>query len=195
MAQPKEAHHDLWLIAGLGNPDAQYEHTRHNAGFDAIDMLADQMGVHYWKSECGAKTAQGSVAGVAVVLAKPQSYMNTSGGPIKKICQKYKISPDVLIVIHDDMDIDPGHIRVRFGGSAAGHNGLKSICDKLQTPDWYRVRVGTGHPRGRKNIPDYVLSRPKGTDKDLFDEALTQGAQAACSIISNGLSKTQQEFN
>lgn len=185
----------MWMVVGLGNPGAKYDHTRHNAGFDALDALAEEHGARYWKNECGALTSKGTIDGCPVLFAKPQSYMNTSGGPVKKLCQKYDVAPDALIVLHDDMDIEPGHIRVRFGGSHAGHNGLRSICDKLQTRDWYRVRLGTGHPAGRKNIADYVLSRSRGVDADLFDQTIDQGAKAVESLIANGLAKTQQDFN
>ncbi len=195
MASPKTTHPDMWLIVGLGNPDEEYAHTRHNAGFDAVDLLADQAGVHYWKSECGALTGSGTLAGEKVLIAKPQSYMNTSGGPVKKLCRKYHVLPDALVVLHDDMDIEPGHIRVRFGGSPAGHNGIRSICDKLQTRDWYRIRCGTGHPAGRKNITDYVLSRPRGQEAELFAQTLDLAAQATKVLITDGLTAAQQQFN
>lgn len=135
------------MIAGLGNPGEEYEHTRHNAGFDTVDALADELGVRYWKNEGGALVGKASYHGHELLLVKPQSFMNTSGGPVSKLMRTHKAAPDHLIVIHDELDIDPGTIRVKFGGGHAGHNGLRSICDKLGTRDWYRVRIGIGGRR------------------------------------------------
>ncbi|WP_165043902.1 aminoacyl-tRNA hydrolase [Adlercreutzia sp. ZJ138] len=185
----------MFLIVGLGNPGDEYAHTRHNAGFDAIDRIAGEVGARYWKTECGALTAAGSHRGVPVVIAKPQSFMNTSGGPVKQLCATYKVAPDHLIVIHDELDINPGSIRCKFGGGHAGHNGLRSICDKLGTRDWFRVRCGIGRPPGRMPVVDWVLSRPRKDAVDEFEHTCDLGAQAALSIVSDGLEKTQQAFN
>lgn len=185
----------MFLIAGLGNPGEEYAHTRHNAGFDTVDALAAELGVRYWKSEGGALTGKATWRGRDVVLAKPQSYMNTSGGPVKQLLSTYKVSPDHLIVVHDELDIDPGTIRVKFGGGHAGHNGLRSICDKLGTRDWFRVRVGIGRPPGRMPVADYVLSLPRKEAADDFAQAVELGAKAVLFLMENGLEKTQQEFN
>ena len=192
---------DSWLIVGLGNPGQEYASTRHNAGFRTIDVLAPQLKVVYWKTECGALTAKGKIAagegfdGVDVVLAKPQAFMNLSGGPVKQLCAKYDVSPERLIVIHDELDIEEGTLRVKFGGGHAGHNGLRSICDKLGTRDWYRVRVGIGRPPGRMQPADYVLTSPRGDAADLFADTCTRAADAVVSLVRNGLEKTQQTFN
>ena len=185
----------MYLVAGLGNPGEEYEHTRHNAGFDTIDELAHEARVNYWKSECGALTAKTTIADEDVVFAKPQSYMNTSGGPVKKLMDAYGITPDHLIVIHDDLDIQPASIRVKFGGGHAGHNGLKSITDKLGTRDWYRVRVGIGRPPGRMPVVDFVLTRPRKEAADDFAQGCYRASLAVESLIRNGLEKTQQDFN
>ena len=134
---------DTYLIAGLGNPGDEYAHTRHNAGFDTIDLIAEKLGARYWKTEGGALTAKAVLHDVDLVLAKPQSFMNTSGGPVKQLMNAYGVDADHLIVIHDELDIDPGTVRVKFGGGHAGHNGLRSICDKLGTRDWFRVRMAS----------------------------------------------------
>lgn len=185
----------MFLIVGLGNPGEEYEHTRHNAGFDTIDKIASEIGVRYWKNECGALTGKGAYHDIDVVLAKPQSYMNTSGGPVKQLMNAYGVSPDRLVVIHDELDIDPGTIRVKFGGGHAGHNGLRSICDKLGTRDWFRVRCGIGRPPGRVPVADYVLSLPKKDAADDFAQATDLGCEAALFLIEHGLEKTQQKFN
>lgn len=185
----------MFLIVGLGNPGEEYEHTRHNAGFDTVDKIAAEIGVRYWKNECGALTGKGAYHDIDVVLAKPQSYMNTSGGPVKQLMNAYGVSPDHLVVIHDELDIDSGTIRVKFGGGHAGHNGLRSICDKLGTRDWFRVRCGIGRPPGRMPVADYVLSLPKKDAADDFAQATDLGCEAALFLIEHGLEKTQQKFN
>ena len=185
----------MFLIVGLGNPGEEYEHTRHNAGFDTVDKIASEIGVRYWKNECGALTGKGAYHDIDVVLAKPQSYMNTSGGPVKQLMNAYGVSPDHLVVIHDELDIDLGTIRVKFGGGHAGHNGLRSICDKLGTRDWFRVRCGIGRPPGRMPVADYVLSLPKKDAADDFAQATDLGCEAALFLIEHGLEKTQQKFN
>lgn len=185
----------MFLIVGLGNPGEEYEHTRHNAGFDTIDLVAEEVGVRYWKTECGALTGKGVWRDNDLVLAKPQSFMNTSGGPVKQLMNAYGVPADHLIVVHDELDIDPGTIRVKFGGGHAGHNGLRSICDKLGTRDWFRVRIGIGRPPGRMQVVDWVLSRPKKDAAEDFAAATDRGAQAALSLVTDGLEKTQQAFN
>lgn len=185
----------MFLIVGLGNPGEEYAHTRHNAGFDTVDKIAEEVGVRYWKSEGGALTGKGTFRGEDVVLAKPQSYMNTSGGPVKSLMSTYKVDPSRLIVIHDELDIDPGTIRVKFGGGHAGHNGLRSICDKTGTRDWFRVRCGIGRPPGRMPVADYVLSLPRKEAADDFAQATDLAAEATLYLVQNGLEKTQQKFN
>ena len=189
------------VAVGLGNPGEEYAHTRHNAGFEVVDLLASEWGVTYWKNTCGALVGEGKLrhsdgSVEKVILAKPQSFMNTSGGPVSKLMRTHKAAPDHLIVIHDELDIDPGTIRVKFGGGHAGHNGLRSICDKLGTRDWYRVRIGIGRPPGRKPVVDWVLSRPRSKDDtEAFDHAVAEGSNAVLCLIDNGLEKTQQRFN
>lgn len=185
----------MYLIVGLGNPGDEYAHTRHNAGFNVVDAIADEIGVRYWKTECGALTAKGAWHDHDVVLAKPQSYMNTSGGPVKQLMNAYGVDGAHLIVVHDELDIDPGTVRAKFGGGHAGHNGLRSICDKTGTRDWFRLRIGIGRPPGRMAVADYVLSLPKREAKEDFDCAVDKGAQAVLYLIDNGLEKTQQRFN
>ncbi|MBQ9020410.1 MAG: aminoacyl-tRNA hydrolase [Eggerthellaceae bacterium] len=185
----------MYLVVGLGNPGEEYENTRHNAGFVVLDALAQGSGANYWKSECGALTAKGVLADQDIVFAKPQGFMNVSGGPIKQLCNAYGIEPDHLIVIHDDLDIEPAHIRVKLGGGSAGHNGLKSTTEKLGTPDYYRVRVGIGRPPGRMDAADFVLAPIRKDALDDFIESCTQAAHAVSYLIEHGLEETQQRFN
>ncbi len=185
------------LVAGLGNPGEEYAGTRHNAGFIVVDALADELGARYWKSEEGALVAHVRLAagGEELLLAKPQSYMNTSGGPISKLMRAHRIGADGLLVVHDDLDLEPGRIRVKLGGGNAGHNGLKSIQAKLGTNEYARVRVGIGHPPGKKPVADFVLQRPKAADADNFEAACDAAARAALCVVQDGPAKAMNEFN
>ncbi|MDO5118242.1 MAG: aminoacyl-tRNA hydrolase [Eggerthellaceae bacterium] len=184
-----------FVIAGLGNPGSEYADTRHNAGFKTIDELAKEFGVNYWKRQGEAMVGKATWHDKAIVLVKPQSYMNLSGGPVKGALKSFGASAEKLIVIHDDLDIPEDTVRVKFGGGHAGHNGLRSICDSLGTRDWFRVRVGIGRPPGRMDSADYVLSVPRNEALEHFEHAIDLAAQATISLIENGLEKTQQEFN
>ena len=185
-------------IIGLGNPGKEYEETRHNAGFLAIDILASQLCASYWKDECGASVAHvknPANADEDLLLVKPQSFMNASGGPVKKICEKYKIKINDVIVIHDDMDILPSKIKIKQGGSNAGHNGLKSISEKLTSDDYKRIRVGIGHASYNRPYISYVLGTPKGKAKDEFYDSIQKASEAALFMLNHSLDKAQQIFN
>ena len=190
----------MQVIVGLGNPGDEYAHTRHNAGFEVIDLLAERWGVTYWKNTCGAlvgevKVRLNSGEIEKVILAKPQSFMNLSGGPVSHLCKDFDEAPAELIVIHDELDINPATVRVKKGGGHAGHNGLRSIIDKLGTRDFLRVRIGIGRPPGRMSVVDFVLQAPRKEAKDDFDQACVQGADAVESLLNVGLEKTQNVFN
>lgn len=184
-----------FAVIGLGNPGEEYEHTRHNAGFDTLDAIADDLGARYWKNECGALCAHVQWHGNDLILAKPQSFMNRSGGPVSQIMKKYDVDLDHILIIHDELDIPSGTIKVKFGGGLAGHNGLKSIADKVQSRDWLRFRIGIGRPPGRMDVVDYVLRAPKGEQLEEFESAQRRGADAVLYYLENGLAKTQGEFN
>ena len=184
-----------FVIAGLGNPGLEYTDTRHNAGFKTVDELARQFGVNYWKRQAEALVAKTMWNDQLIVLVKPQSFMNLSGGPVKGVLKAFGATPDQLIVVHDEIDIPSGTIRVKRGGGHGGHNGLRSICDSLNTRDWLRVRVGVGRPFGRMDAADFVLSVPRGDALDEFNQAINRSALAVVSLMENGLQKTQQEFN
>lgn len=191
----KESDGDTWLVVGLGNPGDEYADTRHNAGFRVADAFAQDIGANYWKSECGAAVAHKEWHGVELIIAKPLSFMNLSGGPVAQLVKKYKVAPERIVVIHDELDIPSGTIRVKLGGGHGGHNGLRSIFDKLGTRDFYRVRIGIGRPPGRMNPADYVLQAPRGDQLDEFDHTVALGTDAAPFLIENGLEKTQRQFN
>ncbi|MBO7673433.1 MAG: aminoacyl-tRNA hydrolase [Atopobiaceae bacterium] len=156
------------IVAGLGNPGEEYALTRHNAGFVTVDALAERFGARYWKSQAGCMVATVRVAGREVVLAKPQGYMNTSGGPLSKLARELRVRPEEILVVHDEVDLPAGEVRDKFGGGLNAHNGLQSIKAKLGTADFARVRVGIGRPPGRMSVADWALRKLKGTFADEF---------------------------
>lgn len=197
-AQPQK----IRMIAGLGNPGEEYAQTRHNAGFKAIDELARQANVTYWKNQAGAEVASIKVNDAEaeggkreVILVKPQSYMNTSGGPISKLCTQYKVSVEELLVIHDELDIPAGDVRIKVGGGHAGHNGLRSIIDKMGSRDFSRVRVGIGNPPGRMPVADFVLKQLRSREAEEFDETTVRAAEAAATALTRGVIFARDHVN
>ncbi len=197
-AQPKK----IRMVAGLGNPGEEYAETRHNAGFKAIDELARQAGVNYWKNQAGAEVAiiqvndsEAEGGKREVVLVKPQSYMNTSGGPISKLCAQYKISAEELLVIHDELDIPAGDVRVKVGGGHAGHNGLRSIIDKMGSRDFSRIRVGIGNPPGRMAVADFVLKQLRAREAEDFTDTTFRAAEAAATALTRGVVFARDHVN
>ena len=164
------------LIIGLGNPGAEYMHTRHNVGFCVIDKVAEGANVRYWKSEAGCMVAEARLAGRNILLAKPQDYMNTSGGPVSKLMKAHGISPAELLVVHDEVDLEPGVVQLRMGGGLNAHNGLRSIKAKLGTDAFGRARVGIGRPPGRMDVATYVLRELKGAQLEEFEVDVAQAA-------------------
>ena len=190
------------MVAGLGNPGEEYADTRHNAGFKAIDVLASHAGVSYWKNQAGAEVALINVNDPEaeggkreVLLVKPQSYMNTSGGPISKLCAQYKVKPEELLVIHDELDIHAGDVRVKVGGGHAGHNGLRSIIDKLGSRDFSRIRAGIGDPPGRMPVADFVLKQLRSREAEDFAVMTNQAAEAAALAITRGVVFARDQVN
>ena len=147
----------MYLIAGLGNPGKQYENTRHNAGFMALDALADQLGTSIEEKKHKALCGKGLIGGEKVILLKPQTFMNLSGESIRAAADFYKVDPDHIIVIYDDISLEPGQLRIRKKGSAGGHNGIKSIIAHLGTQEFPRIKVGVGAKPDRMDLADYVL--------------------------------------
>ncbi len=175
-ANPSKAPVPIAMVVGLGNPGDEYADTRHNAGFMVVDLLAGRWGAGYWKQEAGALTAPCTVAGHQVLLAKPQSYMNTSGGPVSKLAREHRVQPEGILVVHDMLDIPAGSVRYKAGGGLDGHNGLRSIADKLRTRDFKRVEVGIGRPPGRMDPADFVLRTLKGKFLEEFELTVADAA-------------------
>lgn len=197
-ATPKK----IRMVAGLGNPGDEYENTRHNAGFKAIDELARQAGVTYWKNQLGAEVATIQVHDPEaeggrreVLLVKPQSFMNTSGGPISKLCAQNKITVEELLVIHDELDIPEGDVRVKVGGGHAGHNGLRSIIDKMGSRDFSRIRTGIGNPPGRMAVADFVLKQFRPKELEDFENTCARAADAAGLALTQGVVYARDHVN
>lgn len=160
-----------------------------------MDALAGELGASYWKNESGALVAHVTHDGDELMLAKPQSFMNTSGGPISKLAAEHGVNPDEILVIHDELDLEPGTIRVKVGGGHAGHNGLRSIHAKLGSGEYARVRIGIGRPPGKKPVADYVLQAPRGTEEEDFEHAVAVAADAALLVIDEGPIAAMNRYN
>ena len=176
---------NIKLIVGLGNPTAEYEHTRHNAGFWFLDELAWKWNAQF-KNE---KKFHGDIARVAqpqgdVWLLKPDTYMNLSGKAVAALAQFYKIQPEEILVVHDELDIDCGAIRFKLGGGNGGHNGLKDIQAKLGTPQFYRLRLGIGHPGDKHLVVDFVLNKPSAAERELIDRAIAKSLRAMDDVMA-----------
>jgi PTH1 family peptidyl-tRNA hydrolase len=184
-----------WLVIGLGNPGAQYAGNRHNIGFMAVDVLGERVGGRFKTHKTRADVVETRLAGERAVLAKPLSFMNDSGGPGSGLAKFFKVPVDHMIVVHDELDLDPGAIRVKLGGGDNGHNGLKSLRSSLGSGEFYRVRLGIGRPPGRQDPADFVLRDFPAAGRAELGVQLERGADAVESLIAEGLAATQNAFN
>jgi PTH1 family peptidyl-tRNA hydrolase len=192
---------DVWLVVGLGNPGPTYAGTRHNVGYLVADELARRLGSGWRSHKTGrADAVEGRLGAPGspaprIVLARPRCYMNESGGPVKALATFYKVPTERIIAIHDELDIDFGTLRTKFGGGDNGHNGLKSMRSSLGTGDFYRVRAGIGRPPGRQSPADFVLSNYTAAERKELPLQVDSAADAVESLLTDGLELTQQRFN
>lgn len=185
-----------WLVVGLGNPGDQYENTRHNAGFQVIDALADRGNFPVQRLKFHALTNTATVGGQGVLVMKPVTYMNLSGQAVGEAARFYKISPDHVLVISDDVDLPLGKLRIRKGGSAGGHNGLKSIIQHLGTDQFPRIKVGVGgKPHPDSDMADWVLSKFTGPDRQAMEAAIARAADAVTCLLSQGVDQAMARYN
>ncbi len=188
-----------WLVVGLGNPGPDYTSTRHNIGQMVVNSLAKRHSAkwspHKTHTEAAAFKLGVGADAASVILAKSFGYMNESGGPMKALANFFKVDPDHIIAIHDELDIPFAAIRAKFGGGDNGHNGLKSLTSAFDSADYYRVRMGIGRPIGRQDPADFVLKQFASAEKKELELFIARGAEALESLISDGLEKTQQNFN
>lgn len=182
------------LIVGLGNPGRKYEATRHNAGFIALDLIADKFNIDIDKEKMKALVGEGNIRGEKVILVKPQTFMNLSGEAVGAVARWYKIEPEDILVIYDDMDLDLGRIRIRKKGSAGGHNGIKSLIQHLGTEEFPRIKIGIGRPAEKGTI-DYVLGVfPQGDIPEL-EKALDLTVNALEDIMKNDIDAAMRNYN
>ncbi|MCI6012997.1 MAG: aminoacyl-tRNA hydrolase [Firmicutes bacterium] len=184
----------MYIIAGLGNPGKKYENTRHNMGFIAIDLLAEEYGIQVDKLKFKSLVGEGRIADQRVLLMKPQTYMNLSGEAIRDAVNFYKIDPQELIVIYDDIDIPAGTFRIRKKGSAGTHNGMRSVVYQLQTDQFPRIRVGIGTEKP-VDLIHFVTGGVSGEERKLLEGALEKSAKAAAAIVEKGIEKAMNEYN
>ena len=185
----------MYLIAGLGNPDRQYEGTRHNVGFEVIDQLAERLFISVDEKKFRGYYGKGVIGGQKVILLKPETYMNLSGESVRAAADFYKIQPDHIIVVYDDVSLDVGQLRIRTKGSAGGHNGIKNIIAHLGTQEFPRIKVGVGDKPKKMDLADYVLSRFSKEDSAVMEDAFREAAGAVEMMITQGADAAMNQFN
>lgn len=190
---------DVWVISGLGNPGAEYAATRHNLGYLVVDELLRRTSATLRPGKAGralaAEVRLGTLPGQRAVLLRSRGYMNESGGSVASMLGYYRVAPERLIVIHDELDIPYGDLRIKFGGGDGGHNGLKSLRKSLGTGDFYRVRVGIGRPPGRQDPADFVLKPFSAVERRELDVHVQRAADSVEMLVSRGLVATQNQFH
>ncbi|MEP6599293.1 MAG: aminoacyl-tRNA hydrolase [Actinomycetota bacterium] len=183
------------LVVGLGNPGPRYAATRHNAGFAVLDLLGDRAGGRFKAHRSRCEVIEARLAGQPVVLAKPLSFMNESGGPVSAAVRFFKVAAQRITVVHDDLDLDFGVLRLKHGGGNGGHNGLRSVTAALGTPDYTRVRFGIGRPPGRQDPADYVLREFTVVERPELPFLIDRAADAVEMLITEGLEATQNAYH
>lgn len=186
---------DRWLVVGLGNPGAQYAGNRHNVGFLCCEVIAAEIGTGFKRDRSRAMAATGSLSSLPVVLAKPLSFMNLSGGSVAALRSFYKIPLDQIVIIHDELDLPFGTVKLKLGGGDNGHNGLRSVTSSLGSRDYHRVRIGIGRPPGRMDPADYVLRDFSAAERKEVPEILSRAAGAVQVLLSHGLAAAQNEVH
>ena len=185
----------MYLIIGLGNPEEEYSKTRHNMGFNAINKIAEQYGIKVNKSKFQGLYESAIIEGQKVMLIKPQTYMNLSGECIKQFVDFYKIQKEEILVIYDDMDIEPGKIKIRKKGGAGGHNGMKSIIKMLGTEEFARIRTGIGSPKHSEDDINYVIGAIPEEEIPKLDEGVEKAKEAVIEILKNGIDSAMNKLN
>ena len=186
---------DVWLVVGLGNPGPGYAGNRHNVGFMVADLLAGRMGGKFKTHKTRADVLEGRLAGSRVVLAKPRTYMNDSGGPVSGLRDFFKVPLDRLVVVHDELDLPYGGLRLKLGGGDNGHNGLKSLRRSLGSGEFHRVRFGIGRPPGRMDAAAFVLRDFGAAERKDLDLEVDRAADATEALVTDGLERAQNTFN
>ena len=194
-SEPRSGDMQRTLIVGLGNPGKKYARTRHNVGTDAIELLAQRLSVSLKVGRDRAQVAETRIGDHAFVLAVPTTWMNDSGEAVGPIARRYKIPAANVIVIHDELDLEPGAVKLKMGGGLAGHNGLKSISQHMGTNDYMRVRIGVGKPSTKEQGADHVLSSIPAAERKILDVAVETACDAVERIMKEGLDAAMREYN
>ena len=185
----------MYLIVGLGNPENEYAHTRHNMGFDAINEVAEKNNINITNSKFKGLYETGIIQGKKVILLKPQTYMNLSGDSVIQFANFYKLNPEEIIVIYDDIDTNPGKIRIRKKGGPGTHNGMKSVVSRLNSEDFPRVRVGIGMPEFKGDLVNYVIGNITDEDYEELKKGINKASEAVASIIKDGIDMAMNKYN
>ena len=185
----------MYLIVGLGNPESEYSKTRHNMGFNTINKLAKEYEIEISRNKFKGIYGTGNIEGQKVILLKPQTYMNLSGESIKEIMNFYKIGIDELIIIYDDMDIEPGKIKIRKSGGPGTHNGMKSVVHELNNQNFKRIRVGIGTPEDKSDLIEYVIGAIPEDEVEMLDKGTTLAKEAIVELLKNGIDIAMNKFN
>ena len=184
----------MYIIVGLGNPEEDYGKTRHNMGFNVINKIANQYEIEVTKKKFQGLYGMGNIEGEKVILLKPQTFMNLSGKSVKEILNFYKLEPTQLIVIYDDIDVEPGVIRLRKSGGAGTHNGMKSVIHELNVQNFKRVRVGIGMPEKKEDLIEYVIGAISEEDKEKLDQGINLAKDSVIEILKNGIDIAMNKF-
>lgn len=185
----------MYLIIGLGNPEEEYARTRHNMGFDTINKISEKYNIKVNKNKFNSLYGTGTIEGERVILLKPQTYMNLSGTALRDFMNFYKLSSKDIIVIYDDLDIEPGIIKIRKKGGPGTHNGMKSVVKEIGTEDFSRIRIGIGNPEYKNDLLNYILTRIPDDEYKILQSSINNAAEAVCEIIRNGIDSAMNLYN
>ncbi len=184
-----------WVIAGLGNPGKKYAHSRHNSGFRVLDRIAESARVEFGKQRFGGVTARAQIAGVSVMLVKPETFYNASGDCVAGVLGYFKVAVSGLIVVHDELDLDEGRIQIKLGGGDAGNRGVRSIIESLGSREFVRVRIGVGHPAQVADDKEYLLRTMSRAELEAAGDCLDRGAEAVANIVAEGVERAMARHN
>ena len=185
----------MYLIVGLGNPEEEYARTRHNMGFDTINKISEKYNIKVNKSKFNSLYGIGTIEGEKVILLKPQTYMNLSGVAVRDFINFYKLLPENIIVIYDDLDIEPGIIKIRKKGGPGTHNGMKSVVNEIKTKEFCRIRIGIGNPEHKNDLLNYILTRIPDEEYKILQESHTNACESVVEIIKNGIDTAMNKYN
>ena len=185
----------MYLIIGLGNPEEEYARTRHNMGFDVINKISEKYNIKINKSKFNSIYGKGEIEGQKVILLKPQTYMNLSGTAVRDFMNFYRLSSQNIIVIYDDLDIEPGIIKIRKKGGPGTHNGMKSVVNEIKTQDFCRIRVGIGNPQYKNDLLNYILTRIPDEEYKILNTSQDNAAKAVAEILKSGIDSAMNKYN